>query len=147
MLPEFQPSEGASGFQMSNPSIFTTISLLGSLQVFEAAGGIEELRQKSYLITGYLEKLLLTELKDEFDHGLVHILTPSDPEQRGCQLSLEFPEKMVEVFDRLNSNGVIVDDRKPTVIRVAPAPLYNTYKDVYNFVASLKKIMKQVYAK
>lgn len=147
MLPEFQPSEGASGYQMSNPSILTTISLLGSLQVFEAAGGIEKLRQKSYLITGYLEKLLLTELKKEFDDELIKILTPNDPEQRGCQLSLEFPEKMMQVFEALQSIGIIVDERKPTVIRVAPAPLYNSYKDVYNFVINLKKTMKQVYAK
>ncbi|KAG1139780.1 hypothetical protein G6F38_009586 [Rhizopus arrhizus] len=147
MLPEFQPSEGASGYQMSNPSILTTISLLGSLQVFEAAGGIEKLRQKSYLITDYLEKLLLTELKKEFDDKLIKILTPNDPEQRGCQLSLEFPEKMMQVFEALQSIGIIVDERKPTVIRVAPAPLYNSYKDVYNFVINLKKIMKQVYAK
>ncbi|CEG72638.1 Putative Kynureninase [Rhizopus microsporus] len=146
MLPEFRPSEGASGYQLSNPSILAMNSLLGSLQVFEAAGGIKELRQKSYLITGYLERLLLSELKEELDHDLVRILTPSDPEQRGCQLSLEFPTKMMEVFDGLHKLGIIVDERKPTVIRVAPAPLYNSYKDVYQFVKGLKKVMNQVYA-
>ena len=114
--------------------------------MFEAAGGIKELRQKSYLITGYLERLLLSELKEEFDHDLVRILTPSDPEQRGCQLSLEFPTKMMEVFNGLHKLGIIVDERKPTVIRVAPAPLYNSYKDVYQFVKGLKKVMNQVYA-
>ncbi|CEP10388.1 hypothetical protein [Parasitella parasitica] len=146
MLPEFQPSEGASGYQMSNPSIFTTISLLGSLEIFEKAGGIKALRQVSYSLTGYLEKLLLFELEQEFSQGLIRILTPNDPEQRGCQLSLEFPTKMMEVFHSLHSRGVIVDDRKPTVIRVAPAPLYNTFKDCFYFVRHLKAVMKEVYA-
>ncbi|KAI8069753.1 kynureninase [Gilbertella persicaria] len=145
MLPEFVPSEGASGYQVSNPSIFTTVSLLGSLQIFEAAGGIQALRQKSLLLTGYLEKLLLNELQTEFENDTIRILTPSDPTQRGCQLSLEFPECMMDVFDALHERGVIVDERKPTVIRVAPTPLYNTFKDVYCFVMQLKEAMKQVY--
>lgn len=145
MLPEFRPSEGASGYQLSNPSIFTTISLLGSLQVFEAAGGIEALRSKSLLLTGYLEKLLKHELKEAFEKDLIRILTLSDPQQRGCQLSLEFPTKMMTVFDQLHNRGVIVDERKPTVIRVAPTPLYNTFKDVHDFVLHLKQVMKNVY--
>ncbi|GAA5813658.1 hypothetical protein MFLAVUS_007143 [Mucor flavus] len=144
MEPQFRPSEGASGYQLSNPSIFTTISLLGSLQVFEAAG-IDNLRQKSIMLTGYLEKLLETELKQEFESDMIRILTPSDPQQRGCQLSLEFPENMMQVFSQLQARGVIVDERKPTVIRVSPTPLYNSFKDVYNFVMQLKQVMNIVY--
>lgn len=144
MLPEFQPSQGASGYQLSNPSIFTTISLLGSLELFESAT-IQELRLKSISLTGYLEKLIKSQLEDEFDKDSIRILTPNDPQQRGCQLSLEFPEKMMQVFDQLHSRGIIVDERKPTVIRVAPTPLYNTYKDVYNFVIQLKQVMNLVY--
>lgn len=144
MEPQFRPSEGASGYQLSNPSIFTTISLLGSLQVFEAAG-IDNLRQKSIMLTGYLQKLLETELKQEFESDMIRILTPSEPQQRGCQLSLEFPENMMQVFSQLQARGVIVDERKPTVIRVSPTPLYNSFKDVYNFVMQLKQVMNIVY--
>ncbi|CAO3607697.1 unnamed protein product [Mucor hiemalis] len=145
MLPEFRPSEGASGYQLSNPSIFTTISLLGSLQIYESAGGVQSLREKSLLLTGYLEKLLKAELKEDFNKDKIRILTPSDPQQRGCQLSLEFPDKMMIVFEELHSRGVIVDERKPTVIRVAPTPLYNSFADVFNFVKQLKHVMKIVY--
>lgn len=145
MIPEFRPSEGASGYQVSNPSFLTTNSLLGSLEVFEEAGGIEELRKKSIVITGYLERLLKVELKDAFDKDIIRILTPSDPAQRGAQLSLEFPEQMMDVFNSLIDAGVIVDDRKPTVIRIAPAPLYNSFKDVYNCVQCLKSIIQKVY--
>lgn len=145
MLPEFQPSEGASGYQTSNPSIFTTVSLLGSLEVFEAAGGVEALREKSVLLTGYLEKLLLTKLEKKFQSNLISIITPKNQNERGCQLSLEFPEKMMDVFNGLQALGVVVDDRKPTVIRVAPTPLYNTFKDCYVFVTALEKVMNDVY--
>lgn len=144
MQPEFRPSEGASGYQQSNPSIFTTISLLGSLELFDAAG-IDNLRQKSIRLTGYLESLLKTELRNEFENNRIRILTPSDPQQRGCQLSLEFPDSMIKVFEQLQSRGIIVDERKPTVIRVSPVPLYNSFTDVYNFVTQLKQVMKIVY--
>lgn len=145
MLPEFRPSEGASGYQLSNPSIFSTISLFGSLEIFESAGGIHSLREKSILLTGYLEKLLLNELKEEFEKDIIRILTPTEKDQRGCQLSLEFPDKMMEIFEGLHSRGVIVDERKPTVIRVAPTPLYNSFEDVYNFVFYLSQVMAIVY--
>jgi kynureninase len=145
MIPEFQPSEGASGYQTSNPSFLTTVSLLGSLEVFESAGGVDVLREKSVLLTGYLEKLLLTQLHDQFEAGLIYIITPSEINERGCQLSLEFPNKMMEVFNALGARGVIVDDRKPTVIRVAPTPLYNTFKDCYTFVQVLEQVMNNIY--
>ncbi|KAI8989454.1 kynureninase [Pilobolus umbonatus] len=146
MIPEFQPSEGASGYQMSNPSVFTVVSLLGSLQLFEEAGGVDELRKKSIALTCYLEKLLYTVLENEFKKGLIRILTPSEVEQRGCQMSLEFPDKMMDVYHGLKSRGIIVDERKPTVIRVAPTPLYNRYIDVYRFTQYLKDVMDTVYS-
>lgn len=145
MIPEFQPSQGASGYQTSNPSIFTTVSLLGSLELFEAAGGITALREKSLLLTGYLEKLLLNKLNKQFESGLISIITPKEPSQRGCQLSLEFPSKMMDVFNALQARGVVVDDRKPTVIRVAPTPLYNSFKDCYVFVQVLSEVMNEIY--
>lgn len=96
-------------------------------------------------LTGYLEKLLHATLDSHFKADHIRILTPSDPEQRGCQLSLEFPERMMDVFDGLHAHGVICDERKPTVIRLAPVPLYNSFGDVYNAVKCLKMVMDQVY--
>lgn len=61
------------------------------------------------------------------------IITPLDPEARGAQLSLVIlpPGQgvMRAVFDGLKSHGVIGDERKPDVIRLSPAPLYNTIED------------------
>ncbi|KAI8078732.1 pyridoxal phosphate-dependent transferase [Halteromyces radiatus] len=146
MSPEFRPSEGASGYQQSNPNVLATIALLSSLQIYEQAGGIEALRIKSLKLTGYLEKLLHLVLDAHFKADHIRILTPADPEQRGCQLSLEFPERMMDVFDGLHAYGVICDERKPTVIRLAPVPLYNSFADVYRAVMCLAKVMDQVYS-
>ncbi|CAO3593614.1 unnamed protein product [Absidia cylindrospora] len=145
MSPVFRPSEGASGYQQSNPNVLATISLMSSLQIYEQAGGINALRQKSIKLTGYLEALLHATLKDHFDADRIRILTPADPQQRGCQLSLEFPHGMMDVFDGLHAYGVICDERKPTVIRLAPVPLYNSFGDVYRAVMCLVKVMDQVY--
>ena len=94
-----------------------------------------ELRQKSLKLTGYLERLLLNynaELPSE--DKLFTIITPSNPEQRGAQLSLFLrPGLLDHVLKILEENGVVVDERKPDVIRVSPAPLYNSYTDVWEF--------------
>lgn len=95
---------------------------------------MDVLRARSLVLTGYLEHLLLTEIPA----GEVTIFTPSDPTQRGCQLSLSFHKDLDAVFSQLQAAGIVCDVRKPNVMRVAPAPLYNTAEDVRQFVAALK---------
>ncbi|KAJ3213418.1 hypothetical protein HDU67_002893 [Dinochytrium kinnereticum] len=121
----FRAIPGAAGYRLSNPSVVSTVSLLGSLEVF-AKTSIDKLRQKSLSLTGYLE-ILLDALGS--DSGF-KILTPRDPFSRGCQLSLFFENnRMEEVFHKLCLQGVIGDERKPDVIRISPAPLYCTFMD------------------
>lgn len=137
----FKPMEGAAGFQHSNPSVLTTSALLGSLSVFEKTT-MTEMRQKSYLLTGYLYHLLTT----EFSKDVLEIITPAEPEHRGAQLSLVFKRgKMMEVFDGLAKRGIIGDERKPDVIRIAPTPLYTRFEDVRQFVVELKKLVAEIY--
>lgn len=96
---------------------------------------MEALRKKSLELTGYMEHLLLKHPLDAPpEEKPFTIITPSDPAQRGAQLSiLLHPGYLETVFAKLNASGVIVDERKPDVIRVAPAPLYNTFSDVWQF--------------
>jgi kynureninase len=91
------------------------------------------LREKSVALTGYLE-FLLRALKNM----PVEIITPSSPDQRGAQLSLFFPEKSREIHQRMADAGIIVDYREPGVIRMAPAPLYNSFEDVFRFYKILE---------
>ncbi|KAG0028945.1 Kynureninase (L-kynurenine hydrolase) [Podila clonocystis] len=141
MVNVFKPMEGAAGFQHSNPSVLTTSALLGSLSVFEQTT-MTEMRQKSYLLTGYLYHLLTT----EFSKDVLDIITPAEPEHRGAQLSLVFKRgKMMEVFDGLAKRGIIGDERKPDVIRIAPTPLYTRFEDVRQFVVELKKLVAELY--
>lgn len=123
----FFPQEGAAGWQMSNAQILPMAAHRASLEIFDEAG-MEALTQKSRLLTGYLEFLLLNGKRKDF-----RIITPADPAQRGCQLSIVMEKEGKQVFDKLTQNGIIADWREPDVIRVAPVPLYNSFEDVWRF--------------
>lgn len=137
MKTEFEPQKGAAVFQLSNPSIFAIAPLIASLDVFDKTS-MEALRKKSVYLTAYFEILLKQLLKDK-----ITILTPEDPEQRGCQLSIRMKKDASQVEKQLEKLGVIVDKRDPDVIRAAPVPLYNSYNDVYRFVHILKKVLEE----
>lgn len=131
MTNRFTPIPGAAGFQLSNPSVLDITSLCASLEVF-AMTDMASLRAKSVKLTGLLESLLVGPMNAT---GNFEILTPRDPAQRGAQLSLKLEEGLLDtVMSELERKGVVVDERRPNVIRVAPAPLYNTFTDVVDFV-------------
>ncbi len=127
MGPDFHPAPGAEGWQLSNPSILSMAPLRASLDIF-AEAGLDRLREKSIALTGYLEFLL-----DQSASAKFSILTPRDPKRRGAQLSIRVREKGRSVCDSLNAEGILCDWREPDILRVAPAPLYNTYSDVHRF--------------
>lgn len=125
----FMPMAGADGWQLSNVNVLGTAALLASLTLFDQAG-MEALRAKSMQLTGFLE-FLLQDLP-------VRIITPKDPKQRGCQLSLTLNDGGKEVFQRLGEKGFVLDWREPNVMRIAPVPLYNTFREVYEFKLALE---------
>lgn len=133
---EFIPIKGAEGWQLSNPPIFQMASLRASLEIFEKAG-MKSLVAKSKKLTGYM-KFLLNEIQDE----RISIITPSNSEDRGCQLSIRVKDEDKTLFDAITEKGVIADWREPDVIRVAPVPLYNSFLDVFGFVEILKNSLK-----
>jgi kynureninase len=132
MGPEFHPIAGAEGWQLSNPPILQMAALRASLEIFDEAG-MPALRTKSETLTGYLEFLL-----GEIDDERISVITPSDPTQRGCQLSIRVQDADRELFNAITSRGVVADWREPDVIRVAPVPLYNSFRDVLSFAEILK---------
>ena len=103
---------------------------------------MQVIREKSKKITAFLEALLLDESKYP-EPRPYWIITPSDPNQRGAQLSVQLEPGMLDpVLEYLEETGVVVDERKPDVIRIAPAPLYNTYVDVFDFVEIFREACK-----
>ncbi len=131
---------GALGFRMSNPCVLAVVSLLGSLQVFEKTS-MKELNEKTRLLTGYLQTLLL-ETVAEFRQPPFEVITPAEPTRRGCQLSLLFAMPVKPIFARLLSVGVVCDKREPNVLRIAPVPMYNTFKDVHRFATILRQAIR-----
>ena len=141
MGPEFRPAAGAAGWAVSNPPIFSAAPLLASLEMFRAAD-IGELRAKSVRLTTYAERLLNERCGRE-----IRIITPSAPEDRGCQLSLRVnggQKRGRRIFDALAVHGVICDWREPDIIRIAPVPLYNRFIEVYDMVDELAAALQEI---
>jgi len=130
MAPGFKPAHGAEGWQVSTSPILLMAVHKAALDIFEKAGGLEKLRAKSILLTGYLE-YLIQGINQKHGEELFTIITPSNPDERGCQLSIVCKRDGKATFNYLAENGVIGDWREPDVIRLSPVPLYNSFKDVY----------------
>ncbi|GAB3384269.1 kynureninase [Lysobacter fragariae] len=135
MGPQFVPTPGADGWQLSNPPILGLAPLRASLALFDRIG-MKALRERSLRLTGYLEQLINARLGDT-----LQIATPADPDRRGCQLSLRVVggrERGRALFEHLATNGVLGDWREPDVIRISPAPLYNNHNDVLRFAQAVE---------
>lgn len=139
MEPDFDPVHGADGWQVSNLPILSLAPYLASVEMF-AEVGMDKLIAKRNLITSYLE-FILHEIDKELEGADFEILTPSNQEERGCQLSVYLHGQGRELFDRLMKNGVITDWREPNVIRLAPAPFYCSFEDMYEFGQILKQLI------
>ena len=126
---------GAEGWQLSNPPILSMAAIKASLELFNEVG-MDALRKKSIQLTGYLEYLIL-ELKND----RISIITPKDPNQRGCQLSIQVKNADKSLHEKLTQAHVITDWRTPDVIRCAPVPFYNSFEDVYKMVELLKLVL------
>jgi kynureninase len=135
MGPQFSPTPGADGWQLSNPPILGLAPLRASLDQFDRAT-LPALRAKSEKLTGYLESLIDAGLRD-----VLQVVTPRDPAQRGCQLSIRVVggrERGRALFDYLGSHGVLGDWREPDVIRISPVPLYSSFADVLRFARTVR---------
>ena len=138
MRPEFHAAAGAAGWQISNPPILSAAPLIASLALFGAAG-LQRLRQKSLMLTGFLECLLDRLAPD------VELITPRAVDSRGCQLSVRImgsSGRGRRVFDALTALGVIGDWREPDTIRLAPIPLYNSFSDVFHAAQALAQALR-----
>jgi kynureninase len=132
---KFIPIQTAEGWQLSNPPIFQMASLRASLEIFHEAG-MKNLVAKSKKLTDYLEFLL-----NQIETDRIEIITPTNSNERGCQLSIRVKNADKNLFNEISKRGVIADWREPDVIRVAPVPLYNSFEDVWNFVKILKNCL------
>jgi kynureninase len=129
----------AEAWQLSNAPVFAMAPHRAALDVFDEAG-MDALVKKSTQLTGHLE-YIIDDIAATTGTRL-EIITPRDPAQRGCQLSVVLHGKGRQLFDALAARGVVADWREPNVIRMAPVPLYNSFEDVYRFGAILKEVIQ-----
>ncbi|AZJ31119.1 Kynureninase [Tenacibaculum mesophilum] len=135
MRQPFDVMEGGEGWQLSNPPILSMAAIRASLDMFEEVG-MEALRAKSEKLTGYFEYLI-----NQIDTDRIKIITPSNPKERGCQLSIQVKNADKSLHKKLTENNIITDWREPDVIRCAPVPMYNSFEDVYRMVEILKTLL------
>lgn len=137
MEPKFEPVRGADGWQISNLPILSLAPYLASVELF-AEVGMDKLIAKRDVLTSYLE-FILHEIDKELESAEFEIITPLNPEERACQLSVYLHGQGRELFEYLMKNRVITDWREPNVIRLAPAPFYCSFEDMYEFGQILKQ--------
>jgi len=143
MAPGFDPEIGAAGWQVSTSPIPLLALFKASMAIFNDAGGLDTLRQKSIHLTGYLE-FLIQGINEQQGEEIYRIITPADAAARGCQLSVVCKLNARAIFNYLAQNGVMGDWREPDVIRLSPVPLYNTFEDVYKAARLMGDALKAV---
>lgn len=135
MEPGFHPQPGAAGWQMSNAPVLHLAVHRASLELF-AEAGFARLREKSLALSG-----LLREGLEAIPDGGFTVITPAEPERRGCQVSILTDDRGKAVFEALTREGIVADWREPNVIRLAPVPLYNRFEDVARFTAVMRRVL------
>lgn len=138
MEPGFNPMRGAEGWQLSNAPVLGMAAHLASLDIFDEAG-MERIGEKRNQLTAFLEFVIESISENNKDRVTFEIITPRDPAKRGAQLSILVHGQGKALFDALSAEGVVADWREPNVIRIAPAPLYNSFEDCYWFGQLLEK--------
>jgi kynureninase len=141
MQPGFNPMKGAEGWQLSNAPVLGMAAHLASLEIFEEAG-MDRIGEKRDLMTAYMEFVIDTISAQNSDRVQFEIITPRDKTKRGAQLSIMAKGQGKALFDALSAEGVVADWREPNVIRIAPAPLYNSFEDCYWFGQLLEKAIQ-----
>ena len=137
MGPRFESIPTAEGWQLSNPPILQLAVLRSSLELFDLAT-MQALVIKRDGLTTYLEQLLRPVCR-----GRWQVMTPplqAGGQSRGAMLALRFNGNCQDLAQKLKAQGIVVDFRQPNIIRMAPAPLYNTYCDVYHLVQAIDQV-------
>ena len=135
MRQPFDVMPGAEGWQLSNPPILSMAAIRASIDMFDEIG-MDALRSKSERLTGYFE-FLINEIKTD----RIKVITPKNPKERGCQLSIQVKNADKKLHEKLINENIITDWREPDVIRCAPVPMYNSFEDIFRMVEILRKLL------
>jgi kynureninase len=138
----FQAIPTAEGWQLSNAPVLSMAAHKAALDIFEEAG-MEKLHQKRKKLASYLY-FILDSINRQNSDQVIELITPSEENARGCQVSILMLKNGKAVFEAITQQGVLADWREPNVIRVAPVPLYNTFEDIYRFGEIMHQTLRQL---
>ena len=136
----FKAIPTAEGWQLSNAPVLSMAAHKASLDIFDEAG-MEALARKGTELSNYLH-FILKDINSKATQKLIEVITPENEDEKGCQVSMLMLKDGKKIFDALTAKSVIADWREPNVIRVAPVPLYNSFKDVYEFGQIISEVLK-----
>ena len=140
----FRPMPGAEGWQVSTPAMFLYAAHRAALEIFEEAGW-DKILNKQKLLTNYLW-FFLDEINNSASGKIIEFITPRNEKERGCQVSMLMLENGKEIYNGLTGQGVFTDWREPNTIRLAPAPLYNSFEEVWKFSEILKQLINKLHS-
>ncbi|MGX1192364.1 kynureninase [Metabacillus sp. SLBN-84] len=133
----FTPADSAGAYQIGTPHIFSSAPLSASLEMFREAT-MAAIRRKSLSMT----RVMMDLIEEELSGFSFEIVNPKEDARRGGHVALMHPEA-ARICKALKQDGVIPDYRSPNIIRLAPAPFYTSYGDIWKTVQFLKTIMRE----
>jgi len=134
MGPHYDPAPGMTSFMAGTPDVIGAIAVEEGARLL-AEAGLPQLRAKSTALTDYLIALAddwLTEL------GFA-VASPRASARRGGHVSLRHDDAW-QLTQALLRTGVIADYRTPDRVRLAPAPLYTSFTQVWDGMDQLREI-------
>jgi kynureninase len=140
MAKGFNAIPTAEGWQLSNAPVLSMAAHKASLDIFNEAG-IHNLHKKRKALTMYAH-FILNDINRRPHKKVIEIITPSNENERGCQVSMFMLQNGKQIFNALTQEGILVDWREPNVIRIAPVPLYNTFEDIWRFGNCIEIILQ-----
>ncbi|MGA5304771.1 kynureninase [Nucisporomicrobium flavum] len=137
MGPGHEPAPGARALLSGTPPILAMVPLHANLDLL-AEAGIEAVREKSLLLTGYV-----LDVADRWLAPLgVTVAGPRDPGRRGGHVTLRRPG-FQQLLEPLWDSGVIPDYRRPDGLRIGPAPLSTSFAELHRGLEVLRDLVEK----
>ena len=134
MGPGYTPADGIRSMVSGTPPILGMLPVRDGVEL-TAEAGIEAIRAKSMLLTGFV-----VEIVDSWPVDLgVRVASPRDSARRGGHVTIVRPD-FRDLMSALRARGVIPDFRAPDGIRIGMAPLSTSFLELYDAMQVIREV-------